>query len=537
MTRLCLAPDDGRGPPHRRFSPMTVTDAPRANDLRSPIAHPLAWLLALAVAHVAVRVAVSPALKWDEAEQMLWSQQLQLGYGAQPPLYTWLQWSVIQLLGPSVLALSALKHALLALSCVFMYLAGRELLGPRGAWWAAASLMLLPPLGWYSIRDQTHTVLVAGAACATWWLLLRIVRRAATGGSAADFAWLGLACGLGMLAKYSFALVLAALLLAALSVPEARRALLSRGWWWTLVVGTLVVLPHASWLLAHLAEATTETVGKMQIRPERSLGKGLLSLLDVYAGTLGLWALIALWAFRAAWWRRPASPAVPWAQRVFMRYLVLITLALLGMVLVAGVTNFKGRWVAPLLCVVPLAAFAARPELQAHPRAGRYTGATVAVLMLMLAAAAARPWFSGLRGQVDELNHPAAALGVALHDAGYDGRGRVIAADHMMAGMLRTRFPQATVDACVSTDEDVPSCVATNIDAARQAGTGWLLVSRDDRVEPGWWDKAAAGAPGLAAPRSIELPFRMVRAGTPPAHYRYSWQPPVTAAPRRGDPS
>jgi hypothetical protein len=85
------------------------------------------------------------------------------------------------------------------------------------------------------------------------------------------------------------------------------------------------------------------------------------------------------------------------------------------------------------------------------------------------------------------------------------------------------------VDACVAADEDVPTCVAANIEAARRAGTGWLLVSRDDRIEPGWWDQAATAAPGLAV-RSIQLPLRMVRAGTPPAHYRYGWQPAPGAA-------
>ena len=35
---------------------------PGALSHRSPVAHPLAWLLALSLAHVAVRVAISPAL-------------------------------------------------------------------------------------------------------------------------------------------------------------------------------------------------------------------------------------------------------------------------------------------------------------------------------------------------------------------------------------------------------------------------------------------------------------------------------------------
>ena len=499
-------------------APTGALSTPRAASRYSPIAHPLAWLLALALAHVVVRVAVSPALKWDEAEQILWTQQLAWGYGAQPPFYTWLQWGMNQVFGPSVLSLSLLKHGLLALTYVLMYLAGRELLGARGAWSASASMLLLPPLGWFSVRDQTHTILVTAMTCGAWWLLLRIVRRP----RAVDFAWLGLVCAVGMLAKYSFALVAGAMLAAALSVPESRRALLSRGWWWAPVVGVIVVLPHGVWLLSHLQEATSGTIGKMQIQPERGLGRGLLSLLDGVAGALALFALLALWAFRSAWWRQPLAPAAPWAHRVFVRYLALVLLALLGMVLVAGVTNFKGRWVLPLLCMVPLAAFAARPELQQHPRAGRYTAAVVLMALVFLVAAGIRPWFSGLRGNTDELNHPAIELAAALRQAGYDGTSLIIASDHMMGGLLRTRFPQAPVVACTSGDQDVSACVADALQRAQATGRGVLLISRADRIEPGWWDKAGAALPAQPT-QSIQLPFHMVRAGMAPAHYDFRW--------------
>ena len=494
--------------------------APGAVPLRSPVAHPLVWLLALALAHVLVRVALSPALKWDEAEQMLWSQQLQLGYGAQPPLYTWLQWAVNQLLGPSVLALSLLKHALLALTYVLMWLAGRELLGERGAWWAAASMLLLPPLGWDSIRDQTHSILVTAMTCAAWWLLLRIVRRPRP----RDFAWLGLVCGLGLLAKYSYALVIGAMLLAALSVPESRRALLARGWWWAPIVGLLVVLPHASWLAGHLQEPPARPSTRWR-SAEADSARALPACCRAWPHA-ALWALFALWLSApggaAAARRRPGAP-------VFGAICAGL-LALLGMVLFAGVTNFRGRWVLPLLCMVPLAAFAARPELQQHPRAGRYTAAVVALALLLLLAGALRPWIGGLRGQVDELNHPAAELGVALQQAGYDGRSPIIAADHMMAGMLRTRFPDAAVASCSSEDKPVAACVAAQVGQAGRGGQGWLLVSRTDRIEPGWWEQAQAALPPFAV-RSIQLPLRMVRAGTPPAQYRFVWQAATGARP------
>ena len=94
-----------------------------------------------------------------------------------------------------------------------------------------------------------------------------------------------------------------------------------------------------------------------------------------------------------------------------------------------------------------------------------------------------------------------------------------------MAGMLRLRFPDAPVDACTSAEEDVATCVAGHAARSQRAGAGMLLISRTDRVEPGWWTKAQAGIAPQPV-QSIRLPFRMVREGTPPAHYEYIWQPP-----------
>ncbi len=84
---------------------------------------------------------------------------------------------------------------------------------------------------------------------------------------------------------------------------------------------------------------------------------------------------------------------------------------------------------------------------------------------------------------------------------------------------------RAPVDSC-NTDEkeEVTPCVAGNVARAQQAGQGWLLISRADRLEPHWWSTVLA-AIGPQNRQVIELPFRMVRAGTPPAHYDYVWHP------------
>jgi len=492
-------------------------------------ASPLPWLLALACAHIAIRVAISPSLKWDEAQQILWTQQLQWGYGAQPPLYTWLQWCVNQILGPSVLALALLKHALIVLTCVFMGLAGRELMGRRAAWWAAASLFLLPPLGWDAINDRPHTVLVTAMTCAAWWLLLRIVRREGRD-CVREFAALGLACGCGMLAKYNFALMLAALVVALLSVRQARRALFGRGWWWAVLIALIVAAPHGGWLLAHWGAASAGTLEKMGLAPQPRWGVGLGDLLTTAAGVLVLWAAVALVAFGSGWWRhpRPAPEQPAWLGPVFGRYLALIALALLALVFAARVMVFKIHWMLPLLAPVPLMAFALRPELENDPRGNRFAGLTLALIACVLVAAGTRPWMALINGKVQPANYPAAQLAQALQEAGYDGRGRIIAADNQLAGTLRTRFPAAPAADCSAKESrDVAGCVAAHVQEAGRAGQGWLLLAHTGRAEPDWWAQALAPLPGGGAPprQNLRLPFRRVRPDHAPDSYDFIWHP------------
>jgi 4-amino-4-deoxy-L-arabinose transferase-like glycosyltransferase len=53
-----------------------------------------------------IRLLISPNLELDEAEQLLLTQQLSLGYGSQPPLYTWLLSGLFSLFGVSIFSLA-----------------------------------------------------------------------------------------------------------------------------------------------------------------------------------------------------------------------------------------------------------------------------------------------------------------------------------------------------------------------------------------------------------------------------------------------
>ena len=510
--------------------------------------HPLAWCLLWMLAHVASRVVVSPALELDEAEQALWSQTLAWGYGSQPPLYTWLQAGWFALLGPGVLALSSLKFMLLGLTLVLVWRTALPLMPERAALWAAASLLLIPAMGWESLRDLTHSVLLTCLVAATWWALLRQLRQPHPSG----FALLGLLLGLGMLSKYSFALFAAVLGGALLSLPAGRALLRTSGAWWLPVVALLVVLPHGLWLLEHWQAASGPTMGKLQSAgAQHPVVRGMWSLVKAVLSNLLLFALLALLAFRSGWWRaRPsaatgdASPGYSPADAVlplFGRYLLLLALVLAGLVIVGGVTHIKGRWLYPLLCAVPLMAFAWKPGLAVHRGGKVFGGMLLGMAVLVWLALSLRVWANGQRGAPDELNEPVAALAGALRAAGYDGRSPIVAGDPVLAGQLRLQFVQAPVSVCrvpapQAMPPTEPPAGACAVQVLRgRAGQPWLQVARGAPPPPrGWWHTSAL--PDV--PVTLEFPYLHAKAGQTPMRYQFLWRPaPAAAAAAAATPS
>lgn len=509
---------------------MTSSPSAPAKDWQQPLyQHPLAWILLLACAHIISRVTISEGMKWDESEQILWSQEFLLGYGSQPPAYSWLQWAVGQLLGPSVLALSIVKHSLIVLTYVLAWQAARVLLPAKGAFWVAGGLLLMLPFGWDSVRDQTHTILVTAMTFGTWWMVLRQVKTP----NPIHFVWLGVFCGLGMLAKYSFAMLIGVLFVAALTVPQVRRAVLGRGWWLAPLVGLLIFAPHAWWLSQHWREATTETIHKMDISTQVSHLKGLSALAKAVFSTLGLWLIVALATYRGRLWKaayraEATAGAAPdwraWAWPLLRRYLALVFIILIAMVVVGDVSNFKQRWVLPLTAIAPLALYAWRPALLAEGIGRGYTTAVVLFALVFWTLATIRPWQADWRHDPDELNHPVAELAQQLAAAGYDGKGLIVGSDNMVAAMLRSRNPHAYAMSCTAEWGRMAECLAGGRARAADTGVGLLYIARMDKATPDWWDTVLASHPG-AAPQSLTIPFVHMRASTPPMQYQYVWLP------------
>lgn len=314
----------------------------------------ISLLAGYVLVHLLIRLAMGGTLELDEAEQLVFGQQLALGYNTQPPLYSWLQWVFFQLLGEGVLALAVLKSLLLFSIYLFTWLIACQLIqNQRMALLAAFSLLLIPSIAWESVRDLTHTVLATAIASATFYMAIRIYhKRSLTG-----YGVLGVLLACGMLAKYSFALFALSLLLAALSIREYRRLMLDRRIIVSAIISVLLFFPHMFWAIDHLDEIRAfigHQVGEgSQAGYLAGVASGFTSLVKNSAEFLILvWLVLTLLVPSA--YRPIATASVNPHRLLAARFLIAAVLVCVLLIVIFGTTQFQSRWFQPLLIIFPL---------------------------------------------------------------------------------------------------------------------------------------------------------------------------------------
>lgn len=344
--------------------------------------------------HTVLRVASSTTAELDEAEQLVLTQDLRWGYGPQAPLYTWLQYAVFAVVGPSVLGLSLLKNALLLAAYVFTYAsAWRIARNPWAGAAAAASLLFIPQMAWESQRDLTHTVLATTLAAGTLCAFLRVsehrsaefipparaTANGARGGmNSALLAYLGLgACiGLGLLAKYNYAIFIASLLAAALSLPQSRSVVLDRRMLAAVGVAAALFAPHALWMAQHRSAA-------LSAMKELGMDHAKSWFFSALQGTwelasAGMLLIAPLLLIYGVLYRRRLSVSLSpiggegrsessvsfssiggegrgeGSEQLLLRQMLFVPALLLLVVLVFKVTGIKDRWLLPMFVGLPV---------------------------------------------------------------------------------------------------------------------------------------------------------------------------------------
>ena len=420
--------------------------APRTPTLDIAVRH---WPLLVAgyfLLQAASRLLVAGTLNLDEAEQIILARELRLGYGPQPPLYTWLQWLVFQVTGPSIAGLTLLKNLLLACTYWFTFRAAANVLGSRaGAVAAALSLLFIPQVVWESQRDLSHSVLVTTSAAACLYAFSELLRS----GARRWFVILGLGVGAGLLSKYSFVLYAAAMLAAALTLAAARRQLLRPALAVTLGLAALIALPHYLWALDHVDQATGSILGKLDTRS----GWSVPMQLAAGWGAL-LWALFQflspLWLiYGVLFWRRgspddqPLGPDPLW-RALLHRYVGAFAVGITVLILVTGATFFKDRWMLPFAFLAPLYLLAVVAPRVSRRRLELLARTASVFAMAVLIAIPLRVPVAGWLDKPMRLNAPVAEVADVLERRGWSG-GVLITDENYLAGTFQLNLAGTVV--------------------------------------------------------------------------------------------
>jgi 4-amino-4-deoxy-L-arabinose transferase-like glycosyltransferase len=300
------------------------------------------WLIAVAVALTALRIWALAAsqldLHGDEAQYWLWSRNFDWGYFSKPPLVAWAILGTTSLFGDAEWAVKlASPLAQLAGGLALAALAWRMFGRIAGA--LAGLLWMTTPGSWASAglisTDALLLPLWAGALYGLW----RLVEAPQAAGAWRWAVLLGLAGGLGFLAKYAMGYFLLCLALAAAWSPPVRRAVLNRKGAIAGGVALTVIAPNLLWNAANNFATVSHTAANANLGGSLFNPDELLSFVADQALLIGPVLFFALCA--AVWSMSRGQPDTK------IRFLIAFILPpILIIAAQAFISRANGNWAA-----------------------------------------------------------------------------------------------------------------------------------------------------------------------------------------------
>lgn len=403
----------------------------------------LAGLLAYFSLWAALPVALAASFPLDVVEGIYWGHEWQWGYYKHPPLSSWLLYVFFRCFG--ALGPYLLGQLCVALALWLTWRLGRRVLEPPQA--ALGSALLLAVF-YYTLPslEFNHNL----AQLPVWAGFLWAFHVALTERNPAFWLLLGALAGLGLMVKYSVAVLLAAAGLFMLATP-ARRLLRTPGPWLALAAAALVFSPHALWLAQH-DWLPFVYAHERALEAGHGGGRGsALNFLGAQAASHAPLALLALLArARLRWPAAGGADSRPRRAREdllfvwFMGLAPALLLTLAGLALGVGLHD---QWGMPMwgLSGLMLASLLPR-DPQALARQGRRLLAGLAVWLAALTAAMAAllAWGAQWRGKPSRMDWPQAALAQAVQ-AQWQALSRCpldsVSGDGWLSGLAASALP------------------------------------------------------------------------------------------------
>lgn len=409
----------------------------------------LTLILLLQMIHVALRPVLTPTVGTDDVDQLFFAQMLQAGYSyEQTPLYTWIIWLTIQVLGPTVIAVGLVKYSLVFLIHAFTYLAARQLIrDPRLQVFAGLAPMTLYPIGWRLHEADTYGILSTVCMMALTWAVLWLLRERRL----VAYLVLGLSLGAGLLSSGYFGVGALALLLALPFAPAGRRAMLHWGFPLALILAALLVLPYGLWVIEQGQAWLDRVLGAVAQYhgPETQDGWFTTGYKVFESFVIALFPFHIIFCVIFFYSLRPlpkGAVAENDAGRVLWAYLPIVLALFLATVWALYVHRINPFRVYPAVVPLTLLFFWRVDRFGTRPAPMRWTWLIFAILVVVVVQARfqhiqAGPAFC----KVCRMQAPYPEVAEILKAEGYDGGGTIIAGDNYIAGNFRVHFPEARI--------------------------------------------------------------------------------------------
>ncbi|MBA4503640.1 glycosyltransferase family 39 protein [Marinobacterium marinum] len=433
------------------------------------------------------------SLPLDVVEGVYWGQEWQWGYYKHPPLPAWVLYLFQRVLGDA--GPFVLSQLCIGLTLLCVWRLGCRILGRERAAFGVLALMGVYFFTWPTI-EFNHNV----AQMPIWAAAVLLFHRAISDRRCRDWLLLGLVSGLGLLTKYSYIMLLAAMFLWLLVQPGLRSSLLTyRPWLGVLTMG-LVFLPHLLWLAAHdflpfsYAAARSEVAAASESRWLGPLKFLLVQLID-HLPLLLLLLIAGFW--RRSRWQTPA------AGSGFLFWIGLMPALLTALGAIVTGAGTRDMWGAPMwnLSGLVLASMIPVAVLTQYWRRlclgfGIFLGVLTVLMVLFVG------FKDQIRDKPSRTGWPDAALAQALQQQWQQYSAcplQLVAGNYWLAEMAAINLtPRA------SAIPDADLALAPWVDAERFQRQGGMLIWP---AQDAYWQQMLPEAGGWDAEGELVLPW------------------------------
>ncbi|NQY79911.1 MAG: glycosyltransferase family 39 protein [Candidatus Caenarcaniphilales bacterium] len=313
-----------------------------------------------------LRLLIPHSLRNDEAEQVLAASSFELGYIKQPPLYSWIGYTLANIFNSgdlNIYLILTIKYLCYFAFLFFTYKLAKQIFKSQQiAYLCLLSQLLFVTYSYDFTRDLSHTILVTVFSVLSLLVYLKLWAKQST----LNYINLGLVFGLGFMSKYNFLFTALALVIASFTHRHAFKILFNFKTLISFLTCALVGSPHLYYLyqknysgIEYALERSNKIVEKSYSFLELLIKKVSTLALTYYEIILVVTLLSLLFiAFNKKYTNTESIKLPNYNFKKFFINFSLIALCIpFLMVIFLGFNQFFAKWLSPVAFLTPIIFF------------------------------------------------------------------------------------------------------------------------------------------------------------------------------------